>query len=150
MKIKRNYKHTQNRYQNKIMLKSKKEQRQQIHDKFNGRCAYCGIELNGKFHIDHVISQEFFTSCIKNKYKVPKFLDHLTEHDVNHLDNLFPACQKCNNKKTANPLESFRLDLQESTKRLRNYAPNYGFALRFGLIEETNKPVTFYFETIKQ
>lgn len=120
-----------------------------VYRKCNGRCGYCGEELNSKFQVDHIIPQSFFGGHIKNKFRVPKFLWHLTENDVNHIDNLLPTCSVCNKWKSAHDLELFRTEISEQLKRLKDYNSNYRFALRYHLVQETPHPITFYFETLK-
>jgi hypothetical protein len=85
---------------------------------------------------------------VKNRFKVPPFLKHLTEKDVNHIDNLFPSCKTCNSWKTVFDLETFRDELEKQIKRLNSYSANYRMAKRYGLVEETEKPIVFYFETM--
>jgi 5-methylcytosine-specific restriction endonuclease McrA len=126
-----------------------KVDREIIYDKCNYRCAYCGEQLLFKdMQIDHIIPQSNFIMHIKNKYKVPEFLKHLTENDLNHYDNLLPTCRVCNKWKDTFDLESFRYELSEQTKRLTQYSSSYRIAKKYGLIEETKKPIVFYFETI--
>ena len=57
--------------------------REQVYNKYNGRCAYCGMEVEFKnFQVDHYW---------------PKFLAHLEPLlDNNRPDNLMPSCRKCN------------------------------------------------------
>jgi 5-methylcytosine-specific restriction endonuclease McrA len=118
----------------------------EILQKTNGRCAYCGEELNGKFQIDHIIPQCNFENYVKEG-KVPPFLTHLTEDDVNHKDNLFASCQPCNRSKGVFTIEGYRKLIEGKPKQLRLTA-NYREALRYNLIIETNQPVKFYFETL--
>lgn len=125
--------------------------REQVYTKFNCRCAYCGQEIKLKdMQVDHVIPQSRFQSFIKNKNTmrewVPKFLNHLTELDVDHIDNLFPACRVCNKWKNDWDLGLFRSEIEQQVKRLFNYSSNFRMATRYGLIEETGKKVIFYFE----
>jgi 5-methylcytosine-specific restriction endonuclease McrA len=126
---------------------TKAQQRQLIKEKFNCKCAYCGVELKDKWHIDHVIPKHHAENGYFEKSK-PLFLSHLSKEDVNHIDNLFPVCQKCNNFKKTFNLELFRKELGEITRRLRQYENTYNHALRFGLVQETQKEVKFYFETL--
>ena len=119
-----------------------------ILNKFGGKCAYCGCDLNGKFQIDHVISQEFFKHNIKNNFRIPLFLSHLTEIDCQHIDNLMPACASCNNYKSAFNLEAFRDELGKMRERINKYSTHYKISKRFGLIQEIEKPIVFYFETL--
>ena len=126
-----------------------KKTRQLVHDKCDGNCAYCGDTLGKRWTVDHVISQRNFILTIKNKFKVPSFLTHLTELDVNHIDNLLPACQSCNNYKSAEDIETFRSELGKLVERLQKYSTQFKIATRFGLVRKDTKDIVFYFEKIK-
>lgn len=122
--------------------------REEVYNKCDGRCAYCGVQIKIKeMQVDHIIPTSFFQQHIKNKIRVPKFLSHLTEDDVNHIDNLHPTCRVCNKWKSAHDLELFRKEIEEQVKRLNDYSSNYRMAKRYGLIEETIKPIIFYYES---
>ena len=127
-----------------------KELRILVYDKLEGRCAYCGEEITyNEMQVDHIIPKEFFIWHIKNKFKVPKFLKHLTESDVNHIDNLFPACRVCNKWKAAHCLELFRSELKAQPDRLNERSSNYRIAKRYGMVFEVIDPdIVFYFEKI--
>jgi 5-methylcytosine-specific restriction endonuclease McrA len=125
--------------------------RQQVYDKYEGHCAYCAekIELS-KMQVDHIIPKRNFLFHIKNKHKVPLFLSHLTENDVDHIDNLMPSCKVCNNWKDVYDLETFRKEIFNQIERLNKYSASYRLAKRYGLIGEfPNDRITFYFEDIK-
>lgn len=123
--------------------------RAKVHEKCGGHCGYCGVEIEIKeMQVDHIIPSSFYLHHIKNKHRVPSFLSHLTESDVNHIDNLLPTCRVCNKWKSAHDLELFRRELSEQVKRLNDYSSNYRIAKKYGQIEETPKPIVFYFETI--
>ena len=124
-----------------------KHDRLLILNKFGGKCAYCGCDLKGKFQVDHIISQRNFYHCVMNKFKVPEFLKHLEPQDCNHIDNLVPACASCNNYKSANNLECFRSEVGKLIGRLNDRFNQYKIVKRYGLVEEVEKPVVFYFET---
>lgn len=126
-----------------------KPDRNLILDKTNGRCAYCGCDLPGKFQVDHIMSQCNFEHYIKNNWRIPEFLIHLKLTDVNHIDNLFAACGSCNNYKSIHPLETFRSELGAMRQRLNMRSTHYKISRRFGLIDEIEKPIVFYFETLK-
>lgn len=67
----------------------KKELRQQVYNKFKGRCAYCGKKIKYKdMQVDHV---------------KPK-----ARGGTDDLDNLLPACRSCNHYKRDMNLEVFR------------------------------------------
>lgn len=123
--------------------------RQEVYDKCGGRCAYCGEEITIKqMQVDHIIPSSFYLHHIKNKFRVPEFLNHLTDGDVNHIDNLLPTCRVCNKWKSAHDLELFRKEIYEQVRRLNDYSSNYRMAKRYGLVQETIKPIVFYFESI--
>jgi 5-methylcytosine-specific restriction endonuclease McrA len=123
--------------------------REEVYNKCGGRCAYCGNQIKIKeMQVDHIIPTSFFSQHINNKVRVPKFLNHLTESDVNHMDNLLPTCRVCNKWKSAHDLELFRKEIEEQVRRLNDYSSNYRMAKRYGLVEETIKPIIFYFEVI--
>ena len=66
--------------------------------------------------------------------------------DRHTIDNLWPACRRCNNDKSDDSLEGWRARLEDSHARLeRNYATYY-HALRFGLIRPAAPKVVFFFE----
>ena len=64
-------------------------ERQQIYEKFGGRCAYCGCEITIKdMQADHVVPL------------------HLGGED--DISNLYPACRACNHYKSTYTVERFR------------------------------------------
>ena len=131
---------------NYIMAFSK-QQRIEIHSKFNGKCAYCGAEIQLKdMQVDHIIAQRNFIADIQNKFRIPNFLNHLTPLDVNNIDNLHPACRICNKWKSDFDLEFFRRELSEQVNRLNSYSTNYRIAKKYGQIQETVAPIRFFFE----
>jgi 5-methylcytosine-specific restriction endonuclease McrA len=118
--------------------------RNRVYKKCNGHCAYCGERINIKnMQIDHVIPKHYFKWHIKNKFKVPDFLNCLTEFDVNHIDNLMPSCRSCNNYKSTFGLELFRSELGKLTERLNKTSSIYRIAKRFGNVEETENQLYF-------
>jgi 5-methylcytosine-specific restriction endonuclease McrA len=126
-----------------------KKQRQVVYDKHNGHCAYCGDKISVKdMQIDHIIPQLNYELIFKNNIQkmIPSFLKHLTIRDLHHIDNLNPACRVCNKWKSTYHLELFRYELQEQTKRLKLRSSNYRMALRYGLVQETDVKIIFYFE----
>lgn len=122
--------------------------RQTVFDKYKGRCGYCGEKLN-KMQIDHIIPQRNFKQDVHNKIHVPKFLEHLTESDLNHIDNLMPTCQSCNNYKHAMHLEDFRRTIEDIPRKLK-YQSIYKIGQRYGYTVNEDLKVKFYFETFNQ
>ena len=106
--------------------------RNKIKNKFGGKCAYCGKDLD-KFHVDHV------KPLYRNNNRIFK-------EDRESEDNLFPACPRCNRWKNVFSLEQFRNDIECQLERLNRYNANYRLAKDYGFIQENNIKVVFLFE----
>lgn len=122
----------------------KKSLRIQVHQKYGGRCAYCGQEIElSAMQVDHVIPKNRWSEkhqCLIVDGR--KF----TEYGIDDLRNLNPACRVCNNWKLTHTLEDFRSEIAAQIKRLRDYSANFRMAERYELIQTTDKQVVFYFE----
>ena len=127
----------------KTIMRQTKINRQEVYQKYNGHCAYCGQLITIKaMHIDHIF---------------PYHLSHWQkDFDPNRFENLNPSCRKCNNFKHGLRLDgynhgasSFRFELQKQVERLMKNS-QFDRALRFGLIRIIAKPVRFYFEEIEE
>ena len=84
--------------------------------------------------------------CIRNSEDTEEF----TGIDVHSIDNLMPACGSCNRYKATMDLETFRKMLSGIPKRLARGVSTYNIAVRFGMIEEHNEPIKFYFERMEE
>lgn len=116
--------------------------RQQVFNKYGGRCAYCGCELQKGFHIDHIEAHwHNWTQEESDKHKIKK--------GSNSTENLNPACPRCNRWKATFSIEAFRNEISLQIQRLNQYSPNYRLAKDYGLVVEAAQPVKFYFETLK-
>ena len=105
--------------------------REQVYQKFDGHCAYCGCKLEYKdMQVDHVKSVFYYNG-------------------TNDIDNLLPSCRMCNFYKSTFTLEEFRKNLQTLHERLQKTFI-YRLALKYGLIEEHKKKIKFYFEKEKE
>ena len=106
-----------------------KATRQKVYEKYNGRCAYCGREIQYKdMQVDHFIAKRGWN-----------------ESGTDDISNLMPSCRMCNHYKRANTLETFRIYIQEIPRKLRNnYIYKVGVA--YGNVIENEKPIKFYFE----
>jgi len=62
-------------------------------------------------------------------------------------DNLVPCCASCNIQKGSLNVERFREKIAGFIKSLNLYHTQYAVAKRFGLIQETQQPVVFWFES---
>lgn len=110
-----------------------KKVREQVYQKYNGHCAYCGCELEYKdMQVDHI--ESVWSSEWHNK-----------NHD-NSIDNLMPSCRMCNYYKGVYTIEQFRNNLKDTLMRNVRLPFDYRLALKYGLVKEDIKPVEFYFE----
>lgn len=127
------------------MIKLTKSQRAALRQKFSGRCAYCGQELGPRWHADHFEPVQRKSAWDNKKKKLVATGEcGAAEHD--NLENLMPACPACNIDKSVLSLEEWRGKLQRATGVLSRNSPTYRHAVRFGLVQETNAKVMFYFE----
>lgn len=145
-----------------------KADRQKIFDKYGGKCAYCGCELQKGWHVDHCSPVHRKTKSIGGNFVTKdtgleptgddfengnfKQLPRKTVADGMHkpendtLENMMPSCSSCNLYKHGADLETFRMILTKLTIGLERDEVRYRFAKRYGLIAETNIEVKFYFE----
>lgn len=106
--------------------------RQNVFTKYNGKCAYCGCDIDLKeMQVDHLIA-------------------HMGEGGEDTLDNYMPACSVCNRKKSNSSLDGFRNTIRHCGEIHRKrkqpiMADSDKLAIKFGLTEEDHE-ITFYFE----
>ena len=123
-----------------------KKDRQTIFEKFGGHCAYCGCILQKGWHADHI-------KPIRRKFKYDRSKQKLVHTgECRHpkrecADNYFPACASCNINKHSMSIEDFRKLVSGFITSLNRDSVQYRVAKRYGLLEEIEKPVVFYFET---
>lgn len=104
-----------------------KKTRQLVFNKYNGHCAYCGCELTMKtMQVDHITSVYW-------------------HNGANEIENYNPSCRMCNFYKSTYELEDFRKRLETMTERLEKTFI-YRLAKKYGIVEEKNKTIKFYFE----
>lgn len=120
-------------------MKLSKAEREQVRQKFGGRCAYCGCDLPDRWHADHV--EPVKRGC--GSYWSGKPAMYMENH---RIDNILPSCPPCNINKASMSLEVWREWIGMHVASLHRYSSNYRIAKAFGLIQETGAPVIFYFE----
>lgn len=109
--------------------------RSEVHAKRGGKCAYCGSEIPSKgFHVDHR------DPCWRNRADLRRDPNSYT------LEEVEPACPRCNRWKTVHSVEQFRAEITAQVERLRRDVPGFRLAEDFGLIQITQTPVVFHFE----
>ena len=113
--------------------------------KYNGHCAYCGIELTiGRMHIDHIHPKSGWKEVDDNNELL----------DINRIDNLNPSCRECNSYKHFYSINEFRglLDqlLWTNPEYLFKSVTKMKIAERFGAIRRVEWDGLFYFEKFKK
>jgi hypothetical protein len=156
----------------------KKADRIKIFEKYGGRCAYCGCELDGRWCVDHVepiirkvknvgnrhvhkVTGEPYTDAThandpdlkdfhENYHYVGRKIvpDGCRKPELDAIDNCNPSCFSCNNYKSTMGIKRFKEQIGELVGRLNKSFTQYKIAKRYGLVQETGIEVKFYFETI--
>lgn len=128
-------------------MKLNKTQREELKQKFGGRCAYCGDELNDKWHADHI---EAVKRDIIHVGGGKLISGEMTRPHLDTIENMNPACVPCNTNKSSMSLEGWRRMIAHyrDVQLLRD-STHARHLHRFGLIEIKQHPVVFYFEQVK-
>jgi 5-methylcytosine-specific restriction endonuclease McrA len=106
--------------------------RERVHQKYGGRCAYCGEEITIKqMHVDHLKPVWRGNHTVNRKFK-----------GDGEIENLMPSCRACNLWK------SVRSEIAAQVDRLRLRSANFRMAERYGLVNATGNQVIFWFEKI--
>lgn len=122
--------------------------KEMLYAKCDGHCAFCGDELGDLWCIWNIEPRE--TVITRQK-------EIILGNDS--YENKLPACKSCNgariyhshDKKVRIGIEEFRRAIAQDFEFLRDKSMNRGLyqrALRYGLIQETNNPIVFYFERV--
>lgn len=116
-----------------------KQQRATLREKFGGLCAYCGQPLGDKWHADHI-------EAIDREWWKPG--SPATKPELDTLENMNPACPPCNLDKHAQSLEGWRKAIQRSNEVLQRDVSTFRRAVRYGLVQLSDRPVAFHFEQV--
>jgi 5-methylcytosine-specific restriction endonuclease McrA len=121
--------------QNSKVKVMKKEFREKVYFKYDGKCAYCGNDVPYKdFQVDHIIPKESF-----NTYK------YNLDYTVNDFRNSNPSCRRCNHYKRSYTLEDFRHLMKTLHERISKAYINK-VAIDYGVIELRHFDGIFHFE----
>lgn len=115
-------------------------QREHVRLKYGGRCAYCGHPLPARWHADHM--EPILRGLSQDGGPLYPHRDT--------IDNIVPACAPCNISKMSLPIERWREWLAGHIHSLNERNSVYRLVKAHRLIEETGRPVIFYFEQIAQ
>ena len=126
-----------------------KKNRQLIFDKYKGKCAYCGCDLEKGWHVDELLPVKRNYEYNKNTRSFKSTGTCLYPERFN-IENQMPSCQSCNINKHSMSLEEFRNLISGFIKHLNEVNTQYKIAKRYGLVNETIKPIVFYFEKINK
>lgn len=120
-----------------------KTDRIKIHNKFGGKCSYCGKQVEFKeMQVDHMMP--------KIAYEVGLYGKRLQwNHNLNDFENLMPSCRRCNHYKSDYSLEEFRRLIFTLDDRLKKHYINK-VAIDFEMMVVYPFSGLFYFETIAQ
>jgi hypothetical protein len=117
-------------------MRATTKQRRQVHEKYNGHCAYCGEPISiEQMHVDHLKPIWRDNPTVNPAYR-----------GTDTIDNLMPACKPCNLWKSVMPLEQFRSEIMAQVSRLQLRSANFRMATRYGQVTVICAPVVFYFE----
>lgn len=122
--------------------------RQQVYNKYNGRCAYCGKEIAYKdMQVDHIIP--IAHSCYGPRDKAEKVRKMFEDGSINAIDNLMPACRACNFYKGINDIEGFRNRIKSELDHTCRASFQVRLAMQYGILEYKPWDGKFYFERLK-
>jgi len=122
----------------------KKGTRLKVFNKYNGRCAYCGVSIvYEKFHVDHI--EPLFRGSTN------KDLEHFGRtKGRNSIENYNPSCVSCNSSKSTFTLDQWRGELELKTSRIRRDSSTFRILERFGKVKVKDVSIVFYFEKTNQ
>lgn len=119
----------------------RKSDRELVFQKYDGKCAYCGCELSKGWHIDHI-------EPIVRNFGSAKHRGYCERPENEKVENYNPSCASCNINKHSMTVEQFRESIKKYVNSLNLYSTQYKIAKRYGLIQETEIEVQFYYETV--
>lgn len=103
-----------------------------VYNKYGGRCAYCGCELEiGEMQVDH-------------------FIAHMSHGGEDTLDNYYPACSICNRIKRDGTIDEFKQGIRHCGEIHRKrkkpiMADSDKIAIKYDLTKEDHE-ITFFYE----
>lgn len=108
-----------------------KQIRQQVYEKYNGHCAYCGNLIEYKdMQVDHFRPQRPYNGS----------------GGTDNIENLMPSCRRCNHYKRANNLETYRQYLLDMKRKVLDDTYLGKVAIDYGMVEWLGWDGKFYFE----
>lgn len=119
-----------------------KVNRNLIHQKFNGHCAYCGKEITIKqMQVDHIVP--LYRNSTASELKSWNIV-----RGEDSEENYNPACARCNKWKSTFTVEQFRKEIELQVERMQRDSSAFRMATDFDTVEVTGKEVKFYYEKL--
>ena len=116
--------------------------RQQVYDKYNGHCAYCGKEIELKdMQVDHIVP--IFLADYSTRDDVKRVVE---EGKINVIDNYMPACRSCNFYKGVCDIDGFRERIKNELDHTCRQSFQTRLAMQYGIIKYEPWDGKFYFE----
>jgi hypothetical protein len=110
--------------------------RQLVYQKYDYKCAYCGIELSyNEMQVDHIEPRR--RGDIHNENVV---------NGRNHISNYNPSCRSCNASKSTFSIEQWRIQIKKKLICLERDSSNFRICKKFGLLSVSDVEVKFHFE----
>ena len=120
-----------------------KAQRLEVHDRYGGRCGYCGNPLGKSWCCDHV-------EPVMRGWNDAELARYGLKRGEHGPANWMPACARCNQWKASMSLELFRCEIRTQAARLLRDSPQYRLAHDFGVVKAVVSPrVRFHFEEVQ-
>jgi 5-methylcytosine-specific restriction endonuclease McrA len=117
--------------------------RKQVWRKCDGNCAYCGKPVDFKgpkgFQVDH-LSPTYWN------WKDEEFEGKELKRGTDDIDNLMPACKRCNKWKSSLTLDKFRDAIRHQNDVLIRDNTGYKLLVDYGIIKHLPWDGKFYFE----
>lgn len=124
-----------------------KEKRAEVYAKYNGRCAYCGKEIELKdMQVDHVTA--YAQSIYGTETENEKVSEMIGNGSIDDIPNLLPSCRACNYYKNINGIEGFRERILNQLSHTCIGTFQARLAMQYGIIEYKPWDGKFYFEKI--
>ena len=122
-----------------------KAMRQQVYDKYQGHCAYCGKEIKmSEMQVDHIVP--IAHSVYGPREQAEKVMKMFEDDSINGIDNLMPACRACNFYKGINNIDGLRRRIQQELEHTCRSTFQTRLAMQYGMIEYKPWDGKFYFE----
>jgi 5-methylcytosine-specific restriction endonuclease McrA len=116
----------------------KKTDRISTYNKFDGKCAYCGVDLLiSQMQVDHI---------------EPRRRGDINNPNVtngrNHISNYNPSCRSCNASKGTFSIDEWRKQIEHKITILKRDSATFRICERFELVKVQKNDVLFYFEKL--